>query len=54
MSDLDELAFLNEIAQLATQARDWDELMRSIVDGTTAAMGVEVCSFYLADQERTG
>ena len=50
MSDLGELAFLNEIAQLATQARDWDELMRSIVDGTTAAMGVEVCSFYLADR----
>jgi signal transduction histidine kinase len=48
-----ELAFLHEIAQLATQARDWDELMRSIVDGTTAAMGVEVCSFYLADSERT-
>ena len=23
--------------------------MRSIVDGTTAAMGVEVCSFYLAE-----
>ena len=52
MSDLDELAFLNEIAQMATQARDWDELMHSIVDGTTAAMGVEVCSFYLADHER--
>jgi signal transduction histidine kinase len=48
-----ELAFLHDIAQLATQARDWDELMRSIVDGTTAAMGVEVCSFYLADHERT-
>ena len=48
-----ELAFLHEIAQLATQARDWDELMRSIVDGTTAAMDVEVCSFYLADHERT-
>jgi signal transduction histidine kinase len=48
-----ELAFLHEIAQLATQARDWDELMRSIVDGTTAAMSVEVCSFYLADRERT-
>ncbi len=47
-----ELAFLHEIASLATQARDWDELMRSIVDGTTAAMGVEVCSFYLADHER--
>ena len=53
MSDLDELAFLNEIARLATLARDWDELMRSIVDGTTAAMGVEVCSFYLADTDRT-
>jgi signal transduction protein with GAF and PtsI domain len=49
VSDLDELSFLNEIAQLATQARDWDELMRSIVDGTTAAMGVEVCSFYISD-----
>ena len=50
---LDELAFLHEIARLATLARDWDELMRSIVDGTTEAMGVEVCSFYLADHERT-
>ena len=49
----DELAFLHEIASLATLARDWDELMRSIVDGTTAAMGVEVCSFYLADHEKT-
>ena len=49
----DELAFLHEIASLATLARDWDELMRSIVDGTTVAMGVEVCSFYLADHERT-
>ncbi len=47
-----DLAFLHEIASLATQARDWDELMRSIVDGTTAAMRVEVCSFYLADHER--
>ena len=52
MTDVAELAFLNEIAQMATQARDWDELMHSIVDGTTAAMGVEVCSFYLADHER--
>jgi hypothetical protein len=26
---LDELAFLHDIAQLATLARDWDELMRS-------------------------
>jgi signal transduction histidine kinase len=47
---LDELGFLHEIARLATLARDWDELMRIIVDGTTAALGVEVCSFYLADR----
>ena len=50
---LRELAFLHEIAQLATLARDWDELMRTIVERTTAAMGVEVCSFYLADRDRT-
>ena len=49
---LRELAFLHEIAQLATQARDWDELMRAIVDGTTTALEVEVCSFYLADREQ--
>jgi signal transduction histidine kinase len=48
-----ELAFLHDIAQLATLARDWDELMRTIVDRTTIAMGVEVCSFYLADRDRT-
>ena len=27
--------------------------MRTIIDGTTVAMGVEVCSFYLADSSRT-
>jgi signal transduction histidine kinase len=52
-NQLRELAFLHEIALLATQARDWDGLMRTIVDGTTAAMGVATCSFYLADHERT-
>lgn len=50
---LRELAFLHEIAQMATLARDWDELMRAIVDRTTVAMGVQVCSFYLADRDRT-
>ncbi len=50
---LRELAFLHDIAQLATLARDWDELMRTIVDGTTAALEVEVCSFYLADHEKS-
>ena len=49
---LRELAFVHEVAQLATQARDWDELMRAIVDGTTVAMGVEVCSFYLAERDQ--
>ncbi|MEX1173640.1 MAG: ATP-binding protein [Chloroflexota bacterium] len=49
---LRELSFLHDIAQLATLARDWDELMRTIVDGTTVAMDVQVCSFYLPDRER--
>jgi hypothetical protein len=49
---LRELAFLHEFAQLATLARDWDELMRTIVDRAIEAMGVEVCSFYLADREQ--
>ncbi len=48
---LDQLAFLHEFAQLLTQARDWDELMRTIVDRTTVAMGVEVCSFYVLDRD---
>ena len=46
-----ELAFLHELAQLATQARDWDELMRTLVDRTTVALGVEVCSFYLLNRD---
>jgi signal transduction histidine kinase len=48
---LDRLAFLHEFAQLATQARNWDELMRTVVDRTTAAMKVEVCSLYLLDRD---
>ena len=46
---LSELAFLPEFARLATQARDWDELMRTLVERTTEALHVEVCSFYLLD-----
>jgi signal transduction histidine kinase len=49
---LRELAFIHDVASLATLARDWDELMRAIVDGTTTALGVEVCSFYLADRDQ--
>jgi signal transduction histidine kinase len=48
---VDQLAFLHELAQLATQARDWDELMRTLVDRTTIALGVEVCSFYLLNRD---
>lgn len=50
---LDQLAFLHEFAQLATRARDWDTLMQTVVDRTTEAMGVEVCSFYLLDRDGT-
>jgi signal transduction histidine kinase len=46
---LEELSFLHDVAQLASQARDWDELMRTVVDRTTEALHVEVCSFYLLD-----
>ena len=45
------LAFLHEFAQLATQARNWDELMRTVVDRTTVALRVEVCSLYLLDRD---
>jgi len=48
---VDQLAFLHEFAQFLTEARDWDELMRTLVDRTTAALGVEVCSFYLLDRD---
>jgi signal transduction histidine kinase len=46
---LRELSFLHEFAQLATQARDWDELMQTVVDRTREALHVEVCSFYVLD-----
>ena len=50
-ANVDQLAFLHEFAQLATQARDWDELMRTLVDRTTIALGVQVCSFYLLNRD---
>ena len=46
---LRELEFLHELTQLATQARDWDELMRTIIERTTVALRVDVCSLYLLD-----
>jgi signal transduction histidine kinase len=48
---LRELSLLQEFAQLATRARDWDDLMRTLVDRTTLALGVEVCSFYLLERD---
>ena len=46
-----ELESLHEFAKLLTTARNWDELMRTIVDRTTTALDVEVCSVYLMDRD---
>ena len=46
-----ELSFLHEFAKLLTTARTWDELMRTIVDRTTDALDVEVCSVYLMERD---
>jgi signal transduction histidine kinase len=48
---LRELEFLHEFAKLLTTARNWDELMRTIVDRTTDALSVEVCSVYLMERD---
>lgn len=47
---LRELSFLHEVAQLASSARDWDEMLRIIIDRTTDAMRVEVSSLYLLER----
>jgi signal transduction histidine kinase len=46
-----ELSFLHEFSKLLTTARNWDELMRTIVDRTTDALSVEVCSVYLMERD---
>jgi signal transduction histidine kinase len=51
---LRESAFLGEVARLATSARTWDELMRTIIERTTAALRTEVCSVYLLDRDGSG
>ena len=48
---LRELEFLHEFAKLLTTARNWGELMRTIVDRTTDALSVEVCSVYLMERD---
>src|SRR5712691_11002505 len=47
---LRELSFLHEVAQLASSARDWDEMLRVVIDRTTDAMGAEVSSLYLIEK----
>src|SRR5436190_2628287 len=47
---LRELSFLHEIARLASSARDWDEMLRIVIDRTTDAMGAEVSSLYLLEK----
>src|SRR6266480_7000273 len=47
---LRDLSFLHEVAQLASSARDWDEMLRIVIERTTDAMGVEVSSLYLLER----
>jgi K+-sensing histidine kinase KdpD len=42
------------VALLATSTRTWDELMRTVIERTTAALGSEVCSVYLVDRDGSG
>ena len=46
--------FLEEVALLATSARTWDELMRTVIERATAAVDAEVCSVYLVDRDGSG
>lgn len=48
---LTELSFLREIAQLASSTRDWDEMLRIVIDRTTTAMRAEVSSLYLVERQ---
>ena len=45
-----ELSFVREIAQLAASTRDWDEMLRVVIDRTTEVMGAEVASLYLVER----
>ncbi len=47
---LQELSFLHEVAQLASSTRDWDEMLRIVIDRTTDAMRAEVASLYLLEK----
>ncbi len=45
-----ELSFVREIAQLAASTRDWDEMLRIVIERTTDVMGAEVASLYLVER----
>ena len=45
-----ELSFVREIGQLAASTRDWDEMLRIVIDRTTGVMGAEVASLYLVER----
>ena len=47
---LRELSFLHEVSRLASSARDWDEMLRVVIERTTDAMGAEVSSLYLLER----
>jgi signal transduction histidine kinase len=49
-----ELRFLEDMVQLAAGAATWDELMKLIVDRSTAALRTQVCSLYLVDRDDAG
>ena len=47
---IQELSFLHEITQLAASTRDWDEMLRIVIDRTTTAMQTDVASLYLLEK----
>ncbi|HEY7624871.1 MAG TPA: GAF domain-containing protein [Candidatus Limnocylindria bacterium] len=47
---LRELSFLHDVTQLASSARDWDEMLRVVISRTTDAMRAEVSSLYLLER----
>lgn len=50
LRELQELSFLHEVAQLASSTRDWDEMLRIVIDRTTSAMHAEVASLYILER----
>lgn len=45
-----ELSFLQDVVQLAASTRDWDEMLRIVIERTTDAMRTDVASLYLLEK----